>query len=755
MIRARAVRFAVAALAAALVASACSSDDDSDDAERVTRDLSDAAAASFDAHGSVEQVWVTGAEPGVALELVASEGAVVAFGEADDEGSLILRGVEPGDEYRVATVAATEGDAPVQASETLAVGAPDDHPSADFYADQEIATGYGYLETRDGTLLAINVTLPGPVEDGPYPTVIEYSGYDPANPEEAEPGSLIAGTLGYATVGVNVRGTGCSGGAFQFFETLQSTDGYDVVETIAAQPWVEHGTVGMVGISYPGIAQLFVAATQPPHLAAITPLSVIGDTARGTLYPGGILNSGFATEWAEERKREAEPGGQEWAQRRIDAGDETCAQNQRLRGQNPDIIAMIEDNQYWTDEIAAPLAPELFVDRIDVPVFMAGAFQDEQTGGYFANMIDEFADNPQAWFTLTNGGHTDSLGPEIFSRYMEFLSLFVAREVPRRAPTAGVVVSTIGGAIFGTDVALPPERFTDVTDYDEAVERFESDPRVRVLFENGAGGAPGAPVPTFEAGFDAWPLPGTTETAWYFDEAGALVSDAPDEAAADSYRYDTSRAQVTTFSGGTDEVWRALPEWQWPAPLDGASVAYETDALDAPVVMVGGGSVDLWIRSDGPDADLQATITEVRPDGQEVYVQSGWLRASHRALADDATELRPRHSHTEADAADLPGGEFVEARVELFPFAHVFRAGSRVRIVVEAPGASRPRWKFDAVEPVAGQRIEIGRGGAQASRVVLPVLDGLDAPDALPPCPSLRGQPCRDYVEVVNAAGDD
>ena len=38
------------------------------------------------------------------------------------------------------------------------------------------------------------------------------------------------------------------------------------------------GTVGMVGISYPGLTQLFVAATRPPHLAAITPLSVLDDT---------------------------------------------------------------------------------------------------------------------------------------------------------------------------------------------------------------------------------------------------------------------------------------------------------------------------------------------------------------------------------------------------------------------------------------------------------------------------------------------
>ena len=35
-----------------------------------------------------------------------------------------------------------------------------------------------------------------------------------------------------------MRGTGCSGGSFSYFEPLQSLDGYDVVEAVAAQPWV-------------------------------------------------------------------------------------------------------------------------------------------------------------------------------------------------------------------------------------------------------------------------------------------------------------------------------------------------------------------------------------------------------------------------------------------------------------------------------------------------------------------------------------
>src|SRR5262249_28106339 len=146
------------------------------------------------------------------------------------------------------------------ASAALASTAPDDPPAQDFYSSQSLQPGYQYLTTRDGTTLAINVILPigATIDQGPFPTVIEYSGYDPSNPDSPQPSSQIATALGYAAVGINIRGTGCSGGAFQFFETLQLTDGYDAIEVVAAQPWVKNHKVGLVGLSYPGISQLFV-----------------------------------------------------------------------------------------------------------------------------------------------------------------------------------------------------------------------------------------------------------------------------------------------------------------------------------------------------------------------------------------------------------------------------------------------------------------------------------------------------------------
>jgi uncharacterized protein len=712
-----------------------------------------ADAAPFRAGGSVGQVYVIGARAGEDLQLVRADGRVISHALADARGGRIFGSVPVADGYRVAA----GSGATLVASGDLNVTSWTAPPPASFYEAQKVSPGYGYLRTRDGISLAMTVHLPGPVNKGPYPTVIEYSGYSPADPKSPQPSTLISQALGYATVGINMRGIGCSGGAFNFFEQLQSTDGYDAIEAVAAQSWVAHHKVGLVGLSYPGISQLFVAQLRPPHLASIAPLSVIDDTIKGTLVPGGVLNSGFAVAWAKDRQRDAKPapgGGQSWATDRIKAGDKTCLANQALHSQAPDIVQLIKTERFWTDAVGLPISPEHFVNKINVPVYLAGDWQDEQTGGYFANLFGQFTGTKEAWLTAQNGSHADPLDPAVFARWVQFLSIFVAQKIPRQTALTSIVASTIGNMAFGAAAPLPPDPFANVTTYQQAKRLFEQFPRVRILFDNGGGGDPGAPTPRFEADYPSWPVPGTTATPWYLGARGALVNAAPSAVASDSYTYDPSHQHNATIPGGSQSAtWAKLPAFQWTPPAAGTALAYETAPLDHDVTVIGNASVDLWLKSTAPDTDIQVTITEVRPDGKETYVQSGWLRASDRALAADATELRPTHPLTQAAVQMLSAGKFVLARVEVFPFAHPFRAGSRIRVIIDAPGGSRPAWSFDDLPAQAHQINTIGRGGAVASRIVLPVVSGVDVVPSLPACPSLRGQPCRDTAVITNSPG--
>jgi len=772
---------AVVVLGSALAACDNDSSGSTDDApsKPAALDGTRVGDVEFEIIPGVHIVAVAGAEPGTELALVDSDGNAAGRGSidrsdeslgagvVDDEGNLTFRVVPPGDGYEVRAAVAQDE---YLGSETFRVPDIGDTPDESFYDDQELVDGYQYIETRDGTLLATMVRLPGPAEEGPYPTVVEYSGYNAAEPipysgsdplsvaaafgEGAQAASAIWALMGYAVVGVNMRGTGCSGGSFDLFDPASTADGYDLIETIAAQDWAARNKVGMVGISYPGITQLYTASTQPPSLTSITPLSVTDDLYRGTGYPGGIFNDGFAQRWLTERVEQAQPFGQGWEQALVDAGDETCATNQDLRSTNIDSFDLVEENQFIVPEWVEDRIAWNFVDQIEVPVYLAGAWQDEQTGGHFPDMIDRFSDDIPMQITLTNGAHIDSLGPNILPRLVEFNSVYVKEEVPS-VPDQWAIAPVLFSELLGTDSGPIPEiRFTDEPDLESARAALEAQDKVRILFQNGAGleGVPGALQPVFEATFSDWPIPEVEATTYSFGPDGALVADEPDGESVDVYTPDPSARPETNLPGTADsDAWAPLPGYTWEPLVDGTAVAYLSEPLDEATVLAGTGSVDVSVRSNVPDTDLQVTLTEVREDGEEVYVQNGWLRASHRKLDDDAsTELAPRHTHLEKDAADMPDGEFELLRVQIWPFAHVFEEGSQIRVSIEAPGGDRQRWRFATIPNDPDAQIEVGIGGDHASKVVLPFLPDVEAVGGVPACPSLRGQPCRPYEPWTN-----
>jgi predicted acyl esterase len=724
---------------------------------------------SFEARGSVEQVYATGLPAGAPVSLYDGEGREIAIRSANDLGGVLFREVAPGDGYSVGISSGGPTSPPLRVLTTRP--AP---PSTDIYEQSIPPSGYGYLTTRDGTKLAVNVhppqdvtkVLPGvelpPLPAGPTPTLIEYSGYgyaDPAGPQNGI--SILANLMGFTVVDVNMRGTGCSGGAYDFFEPLQSLDGYDVIETIARQPWVLHGEVGMMGISYGGISQLFTAATQPPRLAAISPLSVI-DSTQTTLYPGGILNTGFALEWAKERVHDAEAaspsGGQEWAYKRIEEGDRTCAANQALHPEAADLLAKIEENDHYTPEVADPLAPITFVDRIAVPTFMACQWTDEQTGGHCPTLAKRFTGTPRRWFTFTNGTHVDALDPETFNHWYDFLQLYVAR----RAPILGSAAIRAAAPLIYQEamgisgVTLPADPIQLQPTYQLARAAYENLRPIRVLFDSGAGGiSPGRPYPGFERSFDAFPPPGTEARAWYLAPGGSLSTGPPAGSGADEFTWDAKALPKTDFNGDTGAgeggLWTATPEYEWEQYPPGSALSYLTPPLTTNTTVIGAGAVNAWVRSSAPNVDLQATVSEVRPDGRETFVQNGWLRGSARKLdAEKSTPLEPVLSLREEDISPLPAHRFVEVTIPLYYEGHVYRAGSRIRVTVAAPNGTQPIWSFDRTEPEGTAEVAIAHGKRRPSHLLLPVVPGLGVPTGLPPCPGLRGQPCRAYQPLAN-----
>ena len=727
------------------------------------------AAATFSVVGSAEQVFVTDAQPGATLELRSASDKVVATAKADVQGSRVFRDVPAGSGYRVR---GTSGAGSLSNAITVMSTRPAP-PSTKIY-DQTLPTGfgkddkalklggYGYLTVRDGTKLAINVRLPGPADKGPYPTVVEYSGYAYARPGVGESSiSPVWNALGYAVVDVNMRGTGCSGGAFDFFETNQTLDGYDAIETVARQPWVLNQKVGMVGISYGGISQLFVAQSNPPHLAAITPDSVI-EGVTTTLYPGAMLNTGFAFTWAQGRVSDAAPSsattGQGWAWDRIKAGDKTCKSNQKLHSQAVDLIKKIEENSTYTPSVVDPITPSTFVHKIKMPTYLSCQWEDEQTGGACAFLSDKFTGTAKFWSAFTNGTHIDALDPVQLQRKFDLLELYLAHRKPDQT-----VLETFAPAVYNAEmgvsgVKVPADPIAAAPDFASAKAAFDKLPRVQVLFDNGQGSTtPGAPITGFEHGFSSFHDPSIKATPFYFSPDGSLSDAKPTTDTSASFLWDPkARPKASMSPKDISAVWKAKPAYKWEPLVEGKAVSWITQPLADNLVVVGGGSADLWLQSTDTNTDLQVTISEVRPDGQELFVQNGWLRATYRKLNPaKSTPLQPYPWGRKSDLEPLQKGKWAELHVPLYAQGHAYRKGSRLRISIEAPGGDQPQWTFKTLEPKGTVINAIALSPTMPSRVLLPVATGVDVPTPLPQsCVGMRGEPCRSYIDVPNTEGD-
>ena len=135
------------------------------------------------------------------------------------------------------------------------------------------------IDVRDGTKIAARIYRPD--GSGPYPALFAASPYRFDNnslPASAQFLWRETGPIewyveqGYAYVHMDVRGSGRSGGDFEFLGPNEQTDLYEVIEWLGVQPWCS-GKVGGIGQSYFCMLQWFMGALRRRRSPASPPMT--------------------------------------------------------------------------------------------------------------------------------------------------------------------------------------------------------------------------------------------------------------------------------------------------------------------------------------------------------------------------------------------------------------------------------------------------------------------------------------------------
>ncbi|MDQ3939745.1 MAG: CocE/NonD family hydrolase [Actinomycetota bacterium] len=516
-----------------------------------------------------------------------------------------------------------------------------------------------FVTMSDGVQIALNVRMPDDFKKGrTYPTIFEMSGYDGGSSDGDEPyageGSRVLTKQfykDYVTVHASVRGTGCSGGEFDLFSWRSALDGRELIHWIAQQPWSD-GEIGIYGHSYGGITGFMVAATRPPELDAVSVSGLIDDIYRGIVYPGGVSNYGFPLLWTGGVRNAYDIGGGFFLGF-DEGGAEKCLGSVPSKSRtvlNDPIVQGIQDTDSTWMQARSLIN---YAERIEVPIHISGAYQDEQTGprGPY-HLFEEVVNAPVRRLLMTNGDHgTQQDGKFLEPDRNEFLDAFLL--APSERP---------GQRDAGS---YPP---SSVVTFLENVQGEDDYP---VAMEN-----------------RTFPLETTRWRNLYFGPEGRLSSKAPGK------------------NGGSDRYFSGSPRqgWSYQAGHTGGSpfttedahgmdeLVFSTPKFKEPTAIIGPSTATLFMSSTAPDTEIFVQVIDEGRDGSRYFVQRGMLKASHRAimrgLSDrraDGTIYRPHRPHTNPTL--IEPGKVYEYLVEIFPLGHVFRPGHRLIVKIHTPPA--------------------------------------------------------------------
>ena len=493
-----------------------------------------------------------------------------------------------------------------------------------------------FITMRDGTPIACRIYRPDTA--GRFPVLFA------ASPYQYETDDLPHSTMflwrevglvewyvrdqGYAYVHMDVRGSGQSGGVYNFLDREEQQDYYECIEWVGRQDWC-NGKVGGIGQSYYAWSQWFMGIVNPPSLKCIAPYDGAVDPYRGTAYHGGIYCDFMA-----------------WWYQLVRVNNLHRAAN-GLSGQYMPLDLAGEMARHQTyDDWWRERCPWERLDEIKVPLLSIGHWG--KMGLHLRGNILGY-ENVKTPKKLVVTGAKD-----VFEAHDQFdhISYHEAELLPF---------------------------------YDHYLKgkknKWAERPNVRLH----VGGR------NEWREEDEWPLKRAKFQHFYLNERtsksvtsvndGLLTTDAPKaNGGSTSYDYPDPNWKLGTvgFSPQGPDLVRGV-------------LTFTTEPLKKHLEIVGPIILELHASSSNIDTDFIIKISDQYPQSMEdrtlniqplaTVVSKGWLRASHREKDKIlSSKLRPIYTH--ANPKPIEPGIVYVFEIEVMPCAHEFKANHRIRLEI-------------------------------------------------------------------------
>lgn len=460
-----------------------------------------------------------------------------------------------------------------------------------------------------------------------------------------------------------------------------------VIDWVAQQPW-STDKIGMVGCSWEGVMQLMAAAYQPRHLTCAVPQ--VTPLFANSVMTNGLAPIGFLRDWSTLRAGQdtQEPSAP------VDGlqGAELFAQAQAERealyfaptdGSDPNartIDMLIEE---YRRGAPPPPFPELGPLRD-----LCDEFERINRSGVAVYM-------QAGWWDMPFSGET--------------LDFFSALTGPKKL--------IMGPWNHGVLPTIEPLRWFDywLKGIDNGIM---DEPTIAYATREPKGHVSWKGAPT-------WPLKGSEIQKLHLSAAasgtiasafdGTLTPTADEQPSEVHYPVDPEVSLGDC--GRMRHMFRDVSIRHPDLVARGQRCAtFTTAPLEHDLLLTGAPEIHVELRTTAKDGAVTATLEEVRPDGQVVYLTEAWVNLAHRKLGQCPRPHAGTAWRTQLGEDMLPvtPGEIMQLGLELIALSVKLQAGSRLRLTLA--GADKGNLHVPVHDPVAVMTWCLG-----TSHLLLPV----------------------------------